>query len=160
MDRLAKQQACQLFIEQEIEKGLVGLVSTKQKIDWLKEKTGHDLSIILSSILEEETSSERAMAIICFCPPQKKIETIGNIYFARSKDLIKIGFAENVKERISTLKTISSIPPKLIFSIKGTAKEEREIHKKFNHLRHHGEWFRFGEEIKNYIDAERNPQNG
>jgi hypothetical protein len=141
MDKLAKQQA---FENED---------SIPDKIGRLREALFSEFQKKLSDILGEEISREKAMGVACFCIPRTKENNSGTIYFARSGNLVKIGFATDIKQRISTLKTISSTPPKLIFSIKGTAKEEREIHGKFSHLRHHGEWFHFGEEIKSYINS-------
>ena len=70
---------------------------------------------------------------------------------------IKIGKANNIDERLSGLQTGNPNSLKLIHSI--TCKnedhsfvKEKQLHKKFEHLQMTGEWFKYTDELVNYID--------
>src|SRR6266481_301165 len=76
----------------------------------------------------------------------------GLIYFFRSGELIKIGWS---KEPASRLRELSTGNPnlELVATMEGNRKSETELHRRFSHLRHKGEWFRFDDEIKDFIKA-------
>lgn len=67
---------------------------------------------------------------------------------------IKIGVSENVKSRLKALQTSSPFPLKILCSVRETTlgMSETQVHKKFENLRVQGEWFKYGEELKNFID--------
>lgn len=77
----------------------------------------------------------------------------GWIYFILSDHAIKIGFSIEPKRRLEsiqisnhhTLEVLAAVPTSLI--------TEREAHKRFQHLRIRGEWFRAEKELLNFIDA-------
>jgi hypothetical protein len=56
---------------------------------------------------------------------------------------VKIGFAYDVSSRIRTIQNNHYEPLKLIACYEGEPRDERELHKKFNHLRVIKEWFKF-----------------
>src|SRR5579884_2914930 len=70
-------------------------------------------------------------------PPVK-----GQIYFARSGEMIKIGFSTNTEGRLASLQTAHFESLVLLAAIDGTQKTERAIHHHFRDLRVRGEWFR------------------
>lgn len=55
--------------------------------------------------------------------------------------LIKIGSAVDPQARLRTLQTGSPEPLRLIDTRPGGEAHERELHRRFSHLRAHGEWF-------------------
>lgn len=65
------------------------------------------------------------------------------IYFAQTNDNthIKIGYASNVRNRLSALQTGAPMGVKLLASMPGDHKVERKLHDRFAGLRVHGEWF-------------------
>ena len=65
-------------------------------------------------------------------------------------NLIKIGQAKYFVDRFAQLKTGSPVDPVVLCVFRG-AKHERGFHKRFNHLRHHGEFYHYTPEIKAYI---------
>ncbi len=76
----------------------------------------------------------------------------GKVYFIRAEDRIKIAFSKNPWARLEALK--SSAPSKkfeLIGHIRGTLDTERDIHKKFSHLREDGQWFVAARELLSFI---------
>ena len=73
------------------------------------------------------------------------------VYFARSGDAIKIGTSTNVRKRIKALATGTPLPPELVAVMAGGAWREKELHRRFAHLRVTGEWFRAGVELMEFI---------
>lgn len=75
-----------------------------------------------------------------------------SVYFAqrRRRGLIKIGYSRGVTRRLKS----KEIRARLLGSIPGFRKEERETHARFAHLRVRGEWFRPGEDLLAFIHAE------
>ena len=75
------------------------------------------------------------------------------IYFIQAADngLIKIGYTDDIKQRLRTLRTMSPERLYLMKVIKGDQKQETLLHKRFNCLRSHGEWFRPERELLEYI---------
>lgn len=78
-----------------------------------------------------------------------------SVYFIKSKqtNLIKIGYATNVFERIKQLSSGNTDRLILLKEIKGGRKKEAELHKKFSNHRKGGEWFYPDQEILDFIDA-------
>ncbi len=65
-------------------------------------------------------------------------------------NLIKIGQAKYFVDRFAQLKTGSPVDPVILCVFRG-AKHERAFHKRFQHLRHHGEFYHFTAEIRDYL---------
>lgn len=75
------------------------------------------------------------------------------VYFIRAQTLglIKIGVAGDLDKRLAGLQCGSPDKLEVIGTIVGENKLERELHKRFAHLRQHGEWFSPGEDLLAYI---------
>lgn len=73
-----------------------------------------------------------------------------SVYFAQrtSDGLIKIGWSRSVNVRMYAVKA------KVIGAIPGGRLVEKVVHDRFVHLREHGEWFRPGEDLLDYIRNE------
>ena len=67
--------------------------------------------------------------------------------------LVKIGISEEPTARLFSLQTANAIRLELLGFISGGAQKEREIQKKFSHLHVRGEWFVFGDEIRDFISS-------
>jgi|SRR5579862_9053934 len=65
-------------------------------------------------------------------------------------NLIKIGQAKYFVDRFAQLKTGSPVDPVVLCVFRGS-KHERDFHRRFNHLRHHGEFYHFTPEVRKYI---------
>lgn len=75
------------------------------------------------------------------------------VYFIRDDDgAIKIGHSISPEVRLGGLQVGSSRPLFLIGSIDGGEQLESELHKKFDHLKIHGEWFHAEPELEAFID--------
>jgi Meiotically Up-regulated Gene 113 (MUG113) protein len=74
------------------------------------------------------------------------------IYFAQTNDNahIKIGYASNVRNRLNALQTGAPSGVKLLASMPGNHKIERQLHDHFGWLRVHGEWFRTHKELTEF----------
>jgi len=68
---------------------------------------------------------------------------------------VKIGFSDNVKNRLESLRTGNHLPLRLIAEIEcpSASDLERALHGEFAPLRMEGEWFRFDHQILNTIAA-------
>ena len=78
------------------------------------------------------------------------------IYFlhAASVNLVKIGFSFNPEDRANTLRLLSPVSLEIIGILYGDRDEEIRLHKRFSHLRAHGEWFHATEELKCFAALE------
>ena len=76
------------------------------------------------------------------------------VYFAYSPmcNMVKIGCTVNLKNRFKSIQSNCPDPNlELLFFFKGDDKVEKNIQKKFDEFRSHGEWFHYSKEIENYI---------
>lgn len=67
-------------------------------------------------------------------------------------DKVKIGFATNLADRLRNLQTACPVPLKLLAVVAGGDEVELELHRRFAHLRSHGEWFFLTTEVRNAIE--------
>jgi predicted GIY-YIG superfamily endonuclease len=75
------------------------------------------------------------------------------VYFVLAEELnhVKIGMTTDINQRLSSLNSGHSCELRLLYYF--PCSKEKEIHKLFNHLRVKGEWFKYNEEIKAFINA-------
>jgi hypothetical protein len=80
---------------------------------------------------------------------------IGEVYFILSPKLkaIKIGFSFTTERRRRALQTGSSDRHVLLGTVRGPAKAERDLHRKFAALRISGEWFKATKRLRQYIEV-------
>lgn len=87
------------------------------------------------------------------------------VYFIRCQEYMKIGISKDVNARLNQIrKGGGSLFPRLldvqtaelIATEPGGLDREKELHKKFKHLRHTGEWFTETPELTKYIDSINN----
>lgn len=76
-----------------------------------------------------------------------------SVYFVLSEDkkMVKIGYSNNVTKRVRSMSTGSPVKLTCIKTIPGGASEEAELHRRFAHLRQHGEWFIYSKELKDFV---------
>ena len=72
----------------------------------------------------------------------------GHVYFLRCQGFIKIGSAGDARSRHKAVQTVSPFDVELLCAIPGDEKLERDLHRKFGHLRERGEWFRSAPELE------------
>jgi hypothetical protein len=73
------------------------------------------------------------------------------MYFIAGAGLIKIGISTNVQSRFRAIKNSSPVPVELVAVTRGSTFCEGQAHRKFAHLRRHGEWFEDRQEIRDFI---------
>jgi hypothetical protein len=81
----------------------------------------------------------------------------GVVYLVSSMefpDMVKIGYTDNISNRLSGLQTGSPVLLDVLCSIPGPRELESYLHGVFRKRRKHGEWFSFPE--GNVIDLVRN----
>lgn len=66
-------------------------------------------------------------------------------------DMVKIGQTINLPLRLKQLRAANPHSLSVLLRIPGT-RHERILHKKFKHLRQHGEWFRLEPDLLDYIN--------
>lgn len=82
---------------------------------------------------------------------------IGYVYFIRCTEngLIKIGTCEGhaLEGRLRAFSSQSPLPLALekLGVLKGGRWEEKKLHGRFAHLRHHGEWFSPGQDLLSFV---------
>lgn len=81
------------------------------------------------------------------------MNTATNVYFIRSGDFIKIGYATNVLKRAQSFACANPGGAELLGHIPvDSSLRERQYHDKFETLRERGEWFRADPELLSFID--------
>jgi hypothetical protein len=101
------------------------------------------------------------------CPPKRNwrknpSKAKGHVYFilAKTSQMIKIGFSRDPQKRFTDLSTGSPEPLVLWGTVPGSFGAEALLHRRFNHLRIKGEWFKATDEVFEHLenmaeDAER-----
>ena len=77
---------------------------------------------------------------------------LGNIYVLQSLDLVKVGFAKNLRKRISALQSANPYKLTLLcWFAPATIGHEKWLHKELKTFRSHREWFYFSSELESKI---------
>lgn len=63
------------------------------------------------------------------------------VYFIRGGPLTKIGTTTDIFDRYAALRTASPVPLRIHHVTPGGPSLERQLHRQFAAVRHHGEWF-------------------
>jgi hypothetical protein len=93
-------------------------------------------------------------------PERRDMRAEATVYFIRCEGYIKIGYAIAPHKRLRQLQAtdgtkypegINCSTAALIQTEPGGFDRERELHSKFSHLRHTGEWFTESKELTDYI---------
>lgn len=86
-------------------------------------------------------------------PAKGLVYVIGMVEDAKA---VKIGFANDVHGRRSTLQTSSPYALEVLVAMKGAKADERELHRRFATDRIRGEWFRRSAAVEEFISVNRN----
>lgn len=81
---------------------------------------------------------------------------MSQVYFvhAPSVNLLKIGRSADPDRRFHELRLLSPVPLVVIGVVNGGSSVEAEFHKRFDHLRSHGEWFHATGELVRFAQTE------
>lgn len=74
------------------------------------------------------------------------------IYLITDGTNLKVGYTSNLERRMSQYNTHSSTI-KLINAKPGNFKSEKNIHKKFSHIKINREWFKYSEDLISYFNS-------
>lgn len=83
------------------------------------------------------------------------------VYFMRCGKYIKIGTSTNIHRRLASIQKSGGVlmpagldfpSTELVAAIHGDHRRERDLHAKFSHLHHTGEWFTEAPELTEYIN--------
>ncbi len=105
-----------------------------------------------------EAQIDKAKEMLVRIPQKYKAQLrVRAIYFVTCEGdfPIKIGMSSNVVERMRDIRTALPFEPILLASFQGTSRDERDIHKRFDHLKLRGEWFRRDDDLLAYIEQIR-----
>ena len=75
------------------------------------------------------------------------------IYFVQGDTHVKIGRTTNLTVRLTALQAASPVPLRLLATLTEGATDEATLHRRFAHLRVHGEWFQQTAELQAFVDA-------
>ena len=139
---------------------LIEQASTEQQINLVKELVdGLDESPDMLTEATELVLGRIPWELITF--RDRKEETLApssagesKVYFIESKaaGLIKIGRSVNPVSRFNAIRTMSPDKLVLLGYLPEEVATENELHKKFAHLRMHGEWFKAAPELREAIE--------
>ena len=77
----------------------------------------------------------------------------GTIYFIRCMDRVKVGFTNKIDDRIRVLGTACPYPIEIIATFPGSRQFELFLHRIFEPMRRHGEWFECGGTLGEVVEA-------
>jgi len=84
--------------------------------------------------------------------PKRARSPLEFIYFVRSEEFVKIGWATSVETRMNSLRVNNPHPVELIALMVGGQTEEAMLHANFRGDHHRGEWFRLSDTIRSLLD--------
>jgi hypothetical protein len=89
---------------------------------------------------------------LCVPANSNRRATKGRVYFIGAENgLVKIGWAVSPGLRLASLQTGSPLRLRLLASKPGSRTDESDLHRRFAHLRVHGEWFKPDDELHAYL---------
>ena len=78
---------------------------------------------------------------------------MGVVYFIKCDDYVKIGYTDDVERRMNEIRTHVPTELVLLTTLKNATRQtEREMHVRFAHLRHRGEWFLIDNQLMAVVD--------
>lgn len=104
-----------------------------------KAKAGQDVGLTLDE--------KRRLLVVHNC--------LATVYFVLAPDagMVKIGKTSDLKKRLASLRTMSPVSLDLICVIRYDEYLERRIHDHFKPQRDHGEWFKYDDALREFIDG-------
>lgn len=84
--------------------------------------------------------------------PSKRVRSpIQFVYFIRSENFVKIGWATALVTRVNNCQINNPHPVELLAHFRGGLEEEANLHACFNSYHHRGEWFVYAEPIQELV---------
>lgn len=143
------------LIEREIEQEIDNLNSRRvanlqERLDWAEDA---------AALAQEGISRRQLETDMARFEERRKEQTV---YFIRCKQYVKIGISMNPATRLRQIRRgggshfprlLDVETSELVTTEPGGLDRERELHAKFAHLRHTGEWFTETKELTDYIEG-------
>ena len=119
-------------------------------------REGVTATAVLNRILAEHAGLPVSKTI----PGDEETPAGSGVYFAQidpPAGLVKIGFSLHVSRRLRELRSAGVPPFRLLLFLRSEAprKLELEMQRRFEKLRVGGEWFRFGQELSEFVEEEK-----
>jgi hypothetical protein len=92
--------------------------------------------------------------------PPAPLDGASVVYFFQHSvpdGLIKIGFTKSARNRIGTIRCFSPVPIKALSYILADPHLEKELHRRFSHLRVRHEWFNPGQDLLDFMYQNATP---
>jgi hypothetical protein len=86
-------------------------------------------------------------------PKRKLGKPLEFVYFVRCEEFVKIGWATAIETRMNNIRINNPYPIELLAMMVGSSEEERTLHAFFRDDRERGEWFRFSQAMKDFVEA-------
>lgn len=117
------------------------------------EKIAQDLCYSVARVQQIHRSAKHKIANAVAPPTAATKKRPGFVYFIRSGDHIKIGYATNVADRIRELQVGNPTPLQLLGVMPAARPDEKRLHGQFAQTRIVGEWFQATPVLIDYIKA-------
>jgi hypothetical protein len=117
------------------------------------EKIAVDTGYTLTTVRQKHRSAQQKVTAYRLprrAPDQAKP---GYVYFLRSEDHIKIGYAVDVAARMKELQCGNPARLQLLGVIAAAPADERAMHQRFSESREEGEWFRRSRALLDFIES-------
>jgi hypothetical protein len=113
-------------------------------------------SVVLAMRLAERAGQDFRALLDRACELDRIIENTkprpsSVVYFVAFGSRVKIGRTTDLDARLKQLQRMNPRKLRLLGYVAGAAAEEAEIHRRFAHLRKHGEWFRLDSDLKAFV---------
>jgi len=72
---------------------------------------------------------------------------------------VKIGLSMDPKDRLKKMQAMCPTELSIIYQVKTRSEMEEVLHERFAKYRLHGEWFEYGEEIKQFVELYKEQNN-
>ena len=141
-----------LLVEQEIER----------EIDNLNSRRVENMQQRLDAVAgaERRLNADNREAYVFTEEDYDQRRRAQTVYFMRCEQFVKIGVSYDPAARLNQIRKGSSLFPRrldiataeLVTTEPGGFEREKELHAKFSHLRHTGEWFTEAPELTEYIN--------
>jgi len=142
------------WTEKQTEKNGKEIIKLEEKVRKIRiklDRLDSELRSYLEDTISELTSIPQEWAL----DPDAEC----HIYFIRCLDSVKIGYSKNPHQRLSALQTANPNPLELLYSFPSFQHTESLIHEELNEHHVKLEWFKYNDEVKQYIKDIQNGKN-
>ena len=139
------------WTEKQTEKNGKEIIKLEEKVRKIRIKLDR-LDSELRSYLEDKITELTSI------PQEWELDTDHecHIYFLRCQDSVKVGYSKNPVQRLQALQTANPNPLEFLYSFPSFQHVERIIHQELSEHHIKLEWFKYNDEVKQYIEDIRN----